>query len=115
MFNFKRLVKKYSKTPLYHLKETEGYYDYEQGGEWIEGDIEEIEFIGALVYQTNEELQYDEGGTYSTKDKKLYTYNDFDKGDKIKANDKEYTIQEKKDYADYDEGLYIYYCRKVGD
>ena len=32
MFNFKRLIKKYSKHPVYIVRKTEGYHDYNKGG-----------------------------------------------------------------------------------
>jgi hypothetical protein len=114
MFNFKNLIKKYSKTPVYLLEQTEGHYDYSQGGIWVPGTITEVEKQGAVLPLTNEDLKYDEGGTYTTQDKKLYTYNDFEVGSKIKHKDLEYTIQEKQGYEEFDNGLNIYWCRRAG-
>ena len=114
MFNFKRLIKKYSKEPVYILRETEGYYDWEQGGIWVPGGEEEIEIEGAVVPLSNEDLQFDEGGTYNFEDRKLYCYEDIDKGEKIKHKEKIYTVMEKKDYSDFDEGLSIYFLKRAG-
>jgi len=115
MYNFKRLINKYSKTPVFYLEETEGYYDYSNGGVYVPGGVEPTKFEGAVVPLSNEDLNYDEGGTYTTQDRKLYTYNDLKKGQKIEHKELVYTIQEKKDYSDFDIGLNIYFVKRVGD
>jgi len=115
MFNFKRLTNKYSKEPVYLLRVTEGYYDWEQGGIWIPSGEEEIEIKGAVVPLSNEDLQFDEGGTYTTEDRKLYCYEEIDKGEKIKHKEKIYTVIEKKDYSDFAKGLSIYFLKRAGD
>ena len=115
MYNFKRLISKYSKTPFFIVEETGGHYDYSQGGIWVEGTLTETEQEGAVVPLTNNDLQYDENGTYTTQDKKIYTYNDYEKGQKIKHKNVFYTIQEKRDYIDFDDGLNIYWARRSGD
>ena len=112
MFNFKRLVKKYSKTPFFILQESDGHYDFSQGGIWVEGTITETEQEGAVVPLSNQDLQYDENGTYTRKDKKIYTYNNYDEGQKIKHIDNYYTIQEKRNYTEFDDGLNIYLVRR---
>ena len=115
MFNFKRLINKYSKEPVYLLRETEGYHDYSKGGIWVPEEIEEIEIEGAVVPLTNEDLRFDEGGTYSFEDRKLYCYKEISKGEKIKHKEKIYTVIEKKDYSDFAEGLSIYFLKRAGD
>ena len=114
MYNFKRLIRKYSKNPVYYMQETGGHYDYSQGGIWVEGTVDAMEFEGAVVPLSNQDLKYDEGGTYTAQDRKLYTYITFDTGQKIKHKGLEYTIQEKRDYEDFGEGLNIYFMRRVG-
>jgi len=111
-FCFRRLIQKYSKKPVYYILES-GSYDYSQGGTWKVNAKLETQFKGAIVPFTNQQLSYDENGTYSEEDVKLYTYNDFDKGQKIKHKDLLYTIQEKRNYVDFDEDLNIYFCRRV--
>ena len=112
MFNFKRLIRKYSKYPTFILKETGGYRDPDQGGTWISGKAEEVELEGAVVPLSNDDLNFDEGGTYSREDRKLYCYKEIDKGTKIKHKDKVYTVLEKRDYSDFDEELYIYFIKR---
>jgi len=106
------LIKKYRKHPVYILRETEGYHDYSKGGIWVPGVIEEVEIEGAVVPLTNEDLKFDEGGTYNFEDRKLYSYNEISNGEKIKHKDKTYTVLERKDYSDFDKGLYIYFMKR---
>lgn len=114
-FNFKRLIKRYSKVPVYELKETPGFNDPNQGGIFVPGKIKKIQIENAaIVPLTNEELQYDEGGTYSTEDRKLYCYTELEKGTKIKHKEKDYTVMESRDYEDFDIGLFIYMIKRGG-
>lgn len=114
-FNFKRLIKKYAKFPVYELKETEGYSDVNQGGIWIPGKVREVLIEDAAVVPlSNDDLKYGEGGTYTTEDKKLYCYTELDKGTKIKHKEKDYTVMESRDYEDFDIGLFIYMIKRGG-
>ena len=108
MYDFKALVKKYSKVLPYILTESAGHYDYSAGGEWVPGVQAWVQFEGAVVPFNREDLPYDENGTYTIEDKKLYTYQDFKKGAKVKHKDIIYTIDKRKDYADFDSSLIIY-------
>ena len=113
MFNFKRLIDKFGKYPVYLLEESEGYHNPKQGGKWVPGEIEEIKLEDAAVVPlSNEDLRFDEGGTYTVADRKLYCYKEMTKGNKIKHKESLYTILESKDYTDFDEGLYIYIIKK---
>ena len=112
MYNFKRLISKYSKLHVYYLEEAEGYHDPTQGGKWIPGVITEVEIEGAIIPLSNEDLRFDEGGTYMQSDRKLYCYKEMVKGTKIKHDSKNYTILEGKTYKDFDIGLYIYVVRR---
>lgn len=114
-FNFKRLVDKYSKHPVYQVSQTDGYYDYANGGIWVDGSITEIEFAGAVLQLTAKDLQYEENGAYSSEDRKLYCYNELQNNDKIKYKGLTYTILKKVDHSDYDSSLYKYFIsRKEG-
>lgn len=113
MFNFKRLVRKYSNKPVYYLQEEEGYHDPTQGGKWINGAVTPIKLdSAAIVPLSNNDLQFSEGGTYVDSDRKLYCYKSMVKGNKIKHDGNRYSILEDKDYADFDDGLYIYIVRR---
>ncbi len=112
MYSFSRLIKKYSKLPVYYLEEQPGFHDPTKGGAWIPGKTIEVEFKGAVVPLTNQDLRFDEGGTYMQSDRKLYCYKEMIKGTKIKHDNKDYTILEDKTYKDFDIGLYIYVVRR---
>ena len=109
LFNFKRLVDKYSKIKPAALIENGGYYDYENGGEYTKGNILKQEFDGAVVPLSMQELRYEENGKYKSEDRKLYCYKQFETGDKIEHKNHVYTVDKKKDYSDFDDNLNIYY------
>lgn len=113
MFDLRRLIKKYSRYPAYIIRDMEGYYDYSNGGVWVDGIPYEIILEGAVVPLSNEDLKYDENGTYSSEDRKLYTYTEVAKGEKIRHKDLIYTVQEKKDYTDFDLDLNIYFMKRA--
>ena len=115
LYNFKRLVKKYSKVAVYKIIKTEGYFDYTQGGIWVEGVETEQEFEGAVLQLTSKDLQYEENGVYSSEDRKLYCYEQFANNDKIKFKDNIYTVSKQIDRSDFDTDLRVYFIvRKEG-
>lgn len=65
-----------------------------------------------MVPLTNEDLNYDENGTYSVEDRKIYTYENIEKGVVVQYNNIKYTVQEKKDYSEFDTGLNLYWARR---
>ena len=101
LFNFKRLVDKYSKIKPFAL--------IENGGEYTKGSISKQEFDGAVVPLSMQELRYEENGKYKSEDRKLYCYKQFETGDKIEHKNHVYTVDKKKDYSDFDDNLNIYY------
>lgn len=112
MFNFKRLLKKYGKTKPSLKTTTEGYYDYDNGGVWVDGDITFEEFEG-VVLPLGERLIFDNSG-YTTDDRKLYTYADVEENNIVKFKGKEYTTMEYKGYEDYDVDLKIFILKSGG-
>lgn len=112
LYNFKRLVAKYGIKPVLWVTETGGYHDYENGGVWVDGTIKEVDIGGAVTPLTNEELLMGEGGTYNSEDRKLYCYLDIPKGERIKHDGRTYLIDDKRDYNDFDAGLYIYFMKR---
>lgn len=106
MFNFRELISKYSnENPYLKTTETEGYYDYENGGIWTEGEVVYEEFQGAVL-PLGKETYYDNTG-YTADDKKLYTYSMIENNQIVKHKGKTYTIMEIKDYSDFDIDLKI--------
>lgn len=114
LYNFKNLIKKYSKGIVTAIIETEGYYDMENSGKWQEGAKKELKLLpAAIVPMSRDDLKFDEGGNYSNDNRKLYCYEALEKGTIInnlqsKRIVKTYKILAEKDYSDYDDDLHIY-------
>lgn len=101
-------------TTLIHISHEPGYNDYENGGVWVDGEIVETPFKGAVLPLSYKDLKYDTGGTYTVKDQKLYTYNSFEEGGKVTYEGTDYTIQQSKDYSRFGGGLQIYIMKWGG-
>lgn len=112
-FNFKGLVAKFAITPVYYAKEEPGYYDYDNMGVWVPGQMtwEQVEKAAAIPI-SDRDLKYDTGGTYTTEDYKLYAYVDLKDGLKMKFKGRLYTLKKTRDYSDYDDGLRIYMMKR---
>lgn len=112
MYNFKRLIKKYSKELPLLKQTTGGYYDYENGGVWVDGDTQWTEFKGAVL-PLGEELIFDNSG-YTTDDKKLYTYEPVGPNQIVKHKDRTYTTMRHSGYEDFDKDLKIFILKAGG-
>lgn len=66
LYNFTRLIRKYSVT--FTLKQKSGSYVY---GKWVEGVPKTTEMRGAIVPMKARKV-YGSGGTYTTQDRELY-------------------------------------------
>lgn len=88
-------------------------------GHYVEGDWVAVETIpvsafGVILPFSNDDLRYTEAGTYSTKDRKLYTIDPLHPGQKIVYKGISYTVQQFKDYSDYAD-VFIYVARWAGN
>ena len=119
MFNFKNLINKYSKGRVVAIIESEGYYDQNQAGKYVEGEKKALVLKpAAIVPMSKDDLRLDKGGFYSSDNRKLYCYKRLKKGgyiynvqeDKTKAR---YRIMAESDYSDYDIGLFIYVLERA--
>lgn len=119
LYNFKKLVGKYTQGKTQAVIEQEGYYDMENGGQYVEGKTETVDLIpAAVVPLSDDDLKFDEAGTYNDDNMKMYCYKHLEKSTKVKyeKNDRRiyyFTILSKRDYSDYDKDLQIYYMRRV--
>jgi hypothetical protein len=111
-YNFKRLIKRYGKVKPILRQVNAGYRDYENGGVWVEGDIEYNEFEGAVV-PIGEVLLIDNSG-YTIEDKRLYTYEDMLSNQEVIHKGVKYTTMEYKGYEDFDDGLKIFVLKRGG-
>jgi hypothetical protein len=106
-FEFADFVEEF-KVPFTAYVTTEGYW--EDSGDWIPGREEPIAMVGIMLPLTQNDLKYAENGTYSVKDKKIYTTETLSIGQKVEYKGDKYTIQNFKDYSDYAD-VFIYFAR----
>lgn len=99
-------------TTLIHIGHSDGHYDYDNGGVWVDGALTNISFQGAILPLSFEDMKFNTGGTYTTEDKKLYATIDLKKGDKVVHNGIEYSVLQKKDYTQFGNGLFIYILKR---
>ena len=98
LYNFARLIKKYSVT--FCLHRTQGSF---VGGRWLYGGEIVKEMRGAIV-PLSERKVYGSGGTYTTQDRELYLSKPLSgplSSLKVVYKGNVYTIEEGKNYEDY--------------
>ncbi|MEK5070507.1 hypothetical protein [Sporosarcina sp. FSL K6-1508] len=106
-FEFADFVDEFQ-VPFVYFNHQEGYWNDE--GDYIEEKDEPIPMTGIVLPLTENDLKYAEAGTYSQKEKKLYTVDPLEEGRLIEYKGDKYTIQAFKDYTDYAD-VYIYLAR----
>lgn len=99
-------------TTLNYINQTDGHYDYDNGGVWVDGTDAIVSFCGAIFPLSYRDMKYDSGGTYTNDDRKLYTYQAFKNGEKVEHDGIEYAIQQSKDYSQFGDGLHIYILKR---
>lgn len=112
MFNFGNMVDRYG-TECKRLGQKSG--SWEDDGDWIEGDEETTSFfIGAVGPLSVDDLKYVEDGTYSERDRRLYTTEKFKLKQKFEHEGVPYTIQNEVPYGNLSD-VYIYIARWAGN
>lgn len=109
-FQFADFIEEFKVTFTTYQESGNGYYNDE--GDWVE--VEDgpilVQMTGIILPLSEDDLQYVEQGTYSVKDRKLYTTQPLKLGQEIEYKGTKYTVQNFKDYSDYAD-VYIYYMR----
>lgn len=100
--------------PAYKIDYPEAEWDPDTGKK-VQGEPVQTEFDGADFPLSSEDLQFDEAGTYTSEDRKLYTTELLAKGQEVKVKGKLYTVHRERDYADIAAGLRIYIIRRAGE
>lgn len=108
------MIQRYGRDDLIAFEREPGKYNYEKGGIYEDGEEIEILFSGAVVPLTNQDLKFAENGAYKAEDRKLYCYQDFPLGIRVKHKGLFYKVAERKDYADFANGLFIYFLKRQG-
>ena len=106
-FEFADFVDEF-KVPFVAIAESEG--SWSNDGVWMPGGTTETPMEGIVLPLTEDDLKYAEAGTYSVKDKKIYTTQALEMGSKVEYKGDRYTIQNFKDYSEYAD-VFIYYMR----
>ncbi|OES45232.1 hypothetical protein [Domibacillus iocasae] len=83
-------------------------------GDWVEPESIPVPSFGVILLFSDDDLRYSEAGTYSTKDRKLYTIDPLEQGQEIEYKGIRYTVQQFKDYSDYAD-VFIYVARWAGN
>jgi len=100
------------KTAFTAIEFGEGYYGYEQGGEWVEGEEIPHEVTGIITPLTNDDIRFGEGGTYTRQDIKIHYQGELGIGWEVEYRDRRYKILEEKlydEHANFNE----YYARRL--
>ncbi|MFT9493416.1 hypothetical protein [Anaerosolibacter sp.] len=113
MFDFRDMLRPYEKT-VYRIDKTEGHYDYGNGGKWVEGEPEKTPVQAFVKPVSTKDLQYDQGGTYTREDFKMYSHTAFIDGQEVEFEGNLYTVHGEKDHSRYANGLRIYMMKRVG-
>ncbi len=113
MFDFSAVLNNYS-TTLHKVVEPEGSYNQSTGIWEAAGQPELQEISGVIQPLSNNELQFDQGGTYTVHDRKLYTQEALDIGGKVQHEGVNYKVHQSKDYAAHG-GFNLYYLKRVGE
>ena len=113
MFNFWNMVDRYG-SELKLLNQDSG--TWADNGDWIEGvNTEPTFFIGAVAPLSMDDLRYAEEGTYSEKDRRLYTTEKLFKEQRFEHQGIPYTIQREIPYGDDLTDTRIYIARWAGN
>ena len=112
LFNFTRLIQKYSDTFTFHGVASDGSY---KGGEWVpDAPPEPIKKQGAIVPLTAQKV-YQLGGSYTTQDRQLYMCSslpDVLKGATVEYQEHTYNVEQDADWSTYAD-VYVYLLRRV--
>lgn len=111
LYNFKRLIDKYSQTFTLITEEKGGSY---VGGKYVKGDDTAVTMTGAIVPVSNSKI-YQSGGLLTSKDRQLFMKspipNPLPKS-KIRYKGNTYSIEQETDFGEYADA-YIYVLKWV--
>lgn len=111
MMDFRNFLRPYMQD-AYLIEREEGHYD---GGEWIPGKEVKVHFRATITIFSDDFMQFGEAGTYTEDDRKVFTYKELKRGQKIEIADERYTITAERAYDFYARGLRMYIVEKDGE
>lgn len=94
------MARVWGKPQTFTLPATEGYYN--DAGRWVPPQEETITAVATILPLTSIDLQYYEGGTYTTEDVKVLVPGEIQLpiGTRFVKDGTSYEIREPRDYAD---------------
>lgn len=111
LFNFSRLINKYS-SEFKAITLANGYYN--DSGDWVKGDETETTVMGAIISFTEDKI-YRSSGTLTSNDRRLFTLepiNEALKGSKVIFDGKVYSIEQSRENAKFT-GVWAYTLKYV--
>ena len=109
MYNFERLINKYSNTFTVQ-KDTDGYYD-DETGEYVPGTSEPLELRGMIAPMKSNQI-YNSGGRLTEADRVLYVFEPMETKTKIQYKGMTYSVEAAEDYSDFT-SFYYYILKAV--
>lgn len=106
-FEFADFVDEF-RVPLLYLDHQEGFWNDE--GDYVEEQELPRPMSGIVLPLSDDDLRYAEAGTFSKREKKVYTTIPLQEGRQVEYNGDRYTIQSFRDYSEYAD-VYIYLMR----
>lgn len=107
-FLFADIVKQFELPFTSYVPGGDGYYD--DYGDWIESSETEETVFGLWQPLSEDDVNYAEGGVYTSKDKKIYMRTPLVEGQKVLFDGDTYTIQNFRDHTKYSD-VFVYYAR----
>lgn len=111
-FEFADFIDEFKVDFIIHTEEP-GHYD--DNGKWIPGGtLSPITMQGIILPLSNDELKYETDGTYTAKDRKIYTTTPLQRGQKLEYEGDSFTIDSNKPYEAYAD-VFIYFAKGVNE
>lgn len=108
MYNFSRLIKKYSRPTILHGELTEGEWI---NGKWVDGKpSQEIILLTIIPFDIKTIAQL--GGTVTSADAQIYSLSVLKHGDKIEQDEEKYTVDISANFKPYGD-FYRYIAKGV--
>lgn len=111
-FDFTALLERYGE-PFIRIDQAPGKYD-EERGIWRPGGAPvEVELHGVIQHLSPNDLRYDQTGTWTLQDRKLFTKEQLQHGKQVILHGVTYTVGPEIDQKTHG-GYYQYVCRREG-
>ncbi|MEK5148769.1 hypothetical protein MKX53_17450 [Psychrobacillus sp. FSL K6-4615] len=108
MYNFSRLINKYSRATILHGEATEGTW---VNGKWVDG-VPSQETISLAVIPFDIKTIAQLGGTVTAADAQIYSLNALKHGDKIEQDGAKYTVDTSANFKPFGD-FYRYIAKGV--